>query len=47
VARPAQRVLRDIAILETFYLTGMRRLEVVTLKLWDLDRERGTVAIKP
>jgi integrase/recombinase XerD len=38
--------LRDRAILETFYSTGMRRLEVATLKLWDLDLERATVTIR-
>jgi integrase/recombinase XerD len=38
--------LRDRAILETFYSTGMRRLELATLKLWDLDLERATVTIR-
>ena len=38
--------LRDRAILETFYATGMRRVEVVNLKLYDIDRERGTVMIR-
>jgi integrase/recombinase XerD len=38
--------LRDRAILETLYTTGMRRLELVNLKLWDLDIERATVAIR-
>jgi integrase/recombinase XerD len=38
--------LRDRAILETLYSTGMRRLELVSLKLWDLDLERVTVAIR-
>ena len=38
--------LRDRAILETFYSTGMRRLELSTLKLWDLDLERATVFIR-
>ena len=38
--------LRDRAILETFYSTGMRRLELATLKLWDLDLERGTATIR-
>ena len=36
----------DRAILETFYSTGMRRLELANLKLWDLDAERGTVMIR-
>jgi integrase/recombinase XerD len=38
--------LRDRAILETLYSTGMRRLELVRLTLWDLDLERATVAIR-
>ena len=38
--------LRDRAILETLYSTGMRRLELATLKLHDLDLERGTVFIR-
>jgi integrase/recombinase XerD len=32
--------LRDRAILETFYSTGIRRTELVNLKLYNLDRER-------
>ena len=38
--------LRDRAILETLYSTGMRRLEMVRLKRWDLDLERVTVTIR-
>lgn len=38
--------LRDRAILETLYSTGMRRLELRRLKVWDLDPERGTVMIR-
>ncbi len=38
--------LRDRAILETLYSTGMRRLELATLKLHDLDLERGTLFIR-
>ena len=38
--------VRDRAILETFYSTGMRRMELVNLKLYDLDAERGTVMIR-
>ena len=38
--------LRDRAILETLYSTGMRRLELVNLTLWDLDLERCTVCIR-
>ena len=37
--------LRDRAILETLYSTGIRRTELVNLKLYNLDRERGTVSI--
>jgi integrase/recombinase XerD len=38
--------LRDRALLEVFYSTGMRRMEAVGLKLYDLDAERGTVMIR-
>jgi integrase/recombinase XerD len=38
--------LRDRAILETFYSTGMRRSELASLKLLDLDVERGTIMIR-
>jgi integrase/recombinase XerD len=38
--------LRDRAILETFYSTGIRRLELASLRLWDLDLERATVTIR-
>ncbi len=38
--------LRDRALLETLYSTGMRRLELARLKLYDLDAERGTVNIR-
>jgi len=38
--------LRDRAILEVLYSTGMRRGEVIGLKLGDLDAERGTVMIR-
>jgi integrase/recombinase XerD len=38
--------LRDRAILETLYSTGMRRRELMGLSLFDLDRERGTVMIR-
>jgi integrase/recombinase XerD len=38
--------LRDRAILEVFYSTGMRRLELINLKLYDLDAERGTILIR-
>jgi integrase/recombinase XerD len=38
--------LRDRAILETLYSTGMRRRELMNLKMYDLDNERGTVMIR-
>jgi len=38
--------LRDRAILETLYSTGMRRMELITLTLPDLDAERGVVCIR-
>lgn len=38
--------LRDRAILETFYSTGMRRSELLHLSIFDIDRERGTVMIR-
>lgn len=38
--------VRDRAILETLYSTGMRRRELIGLALFDLDRERGTVMIR-
>ena len=38
--------LRDRAVLETLYSTGMRRKELIGLKLHDLDVERGTVMIR-
>jgi integrase/recombinase XerD len=38
--------LRDRAILETCYSTGLRRMEVVAVKLYDLDRDRGTLMVR-
>lgn len=38
--------VRDRTIMETFYSTGIRRLELVGLKLSDIDRERGTLFIR-
>jgi integrase/recombinase XerD len=37
---------RDRAILETLYSTGMRRSELIGLKLYDLDAERGTIMVR-
>jgi len=38
--------LRDRAILETLYSTGMRRMELAGLTVHNLDTERGTVMIR-
>jgi integrase/recombinase XerD len=38
--------MRDRAILETLYSTGVRRAEVVRLCLFDIDAGRGTVAVR-
>ena len=38
--------LRDRAMLETFYSTGIRRKELMHLKLYDVDRERATLTIR-
>jgi integrase/recombinase XerD len=38
--------VRDRAMLETFYSTGMRRSELANLKVMDLDYERGTVMVR-
>lgn len=37
--------LRDRAMLETFYSTGIRRMELINLQTHDLDGERGVVMI--
>jgi integrase/recombinase XerD len=38
--------LRDRAILEVLYSCGLRRLEVVNLKLYDLQLDRGLVVVR-
>ena len=38
--------LRNRAMLETLYSTGLRRTEVLALQLSDLDRERGVVLVR-
>ena len=38
--------LRDRAILETFYSTGMRRMELASLKIYDVDADRTTLTIR-
>jgi len=37
--------LRDRAILEVFYSTGIRAAELAALRLYDLDNSRGTLAV--
>jgi integrase/recombinase XerD len=44
VAKPLG--LRDRAILEVFYSTGLRRMELANLGLYDMDAERGTLMIR-
>jgi integrase/recombinase XerD len=38
--------LRDRAILETLYSTGLRRMELVKLKLYDVDLRQGMVTVR-
>ncbi len=38
--------LRDRAMMETLYSTGMRRSELLNLKRYDVDAERGTAMIR-
>jgi integrase/recombinase XerD len=38
--------VRDRAIMETLYSTGIRRKEVVELTIFSLDRDRGTLLIR-
>jgi integrase/recombinase XerD len=38
--------LRDRAILETLYSTGIRRLSMIKLSIYDLDVERGTLMVR-
>ena len=38
--------VRDRAIMETFYSAGIRRMEVMNLKLYDVDTERGTLMVR-
>ncbi len=38
--------IRDRAIIETLYSTGIRRMEAVNLKLYDIDLSNGTVMIR-
>ena len=38
--------LRDRAILETFYSTAIRRMELANLNTYDIDSERGTLMVR-
>lgn len=38
--------LRDRVILEVFYATAIRRLELGALKLWDIDYERACLTVR-
>jgi integrase/recombinase XerD len=38
--------LRDRAILEVLYSTGLRRMEMIALKLYDLSLDRGLVLVR-
>ena len=38
--------IRDRAMMETFYSSGMRRGELLRLKLYDLDQERGSITVR-
>ncbi len=38
--------LRDRALLEVLYSTGLRRLELVRLKLYDLALDRGLILVR-
>lgn len=38
--------VRNRAIMEVFYSSGIRRMELIGLKLYDLDIERGTLMVR-
>ncbi len=38
--------IRDRAIIETFYSTGIRRSELINLKLYDADTRNGTLMVR-
>ncbi len=38
--------VRDRAILETLYSTGIRRMEVIHINLYDIDADRGTLMVR-
>lgn len=41
-----ERGIRDRAIIEALYATGIRRAEVAHLDLYDVDREQGTLMVR-
>ncbi|GAA0718088.1 site-specific tyrosine recombinase XerC [Dokdonella soli] len=45
-ARTGALGVRDRAILETFYATGIRRMELANLRLHDVDVRQGTVLVR-
>jgi len=38
--------LRDRAIIETLYSTGLRKIEMINLKLYDIDLSNGTLMVR-
>ena len=38
--------LRDRAMLETLYSTGIRRAELINLKLYDIDLKNGSLLVR-
>lgn len=38
--------IRNRALMEVFYSTGVRRMEMLHLKLYDIDTERGTLMVR-
>src|SRR5262249_34294583 len=38
--------IRDRAILEVLYSTGVRRMELAALRIFDLDPDRGTLVVR-
>ncbi len=38
--------LRDRAIIETLYSTGLRKIEMINLKLYDIDLNNGTLMVR-
>ena len=38
--------LRDRAVMETLYSTGIRRMELINLHVHDIDAERGTLMVR-